>query len=68
MSKKICPYNHARERQHYEQNDTTNACDERIGYSYEMQVDFVPMPCVGEDCGAWCDGKCCYSSVTLNNK
>ena len=69
MAKKICPYNHAREVQHYEQSETFgDYSEQRIGYTYDMRVDFIPMPCVGEDCGAWDSGRCRYASVNSDNR
>lgn len=67
MGIKMCPYNCAQEHQEYIQEDTFNEEGERIGHSYKMKAKFTPLPCTGENCGAWHDGKCCYASVNLKN-
>ena len=64
---KMCPYNRAREIQHYEQKNQLDESGSMTGYSYDMKVTFVPLPCTGETCGAWHNGRCCYASVALED-
>ena len=65
---KMCPYNRAREVQHYKQKNVLDESGNISSYSYEMRVDFIPLPCTGEECGAWRDGACRYASVNLDNE
>lgn len=65
---KMCPYNRAREVQRYKQKNELDESGNISSYAYEMRVDFIPLPCTGEECGAWRDGACRYASVNLDNK
>ena len=60
---KMCPYNRAREVQRYKQKNELDESGNISSYAYEMRVDFIPLPCTGEECGAWRDGACRYASV-----
>ena len=53
---KMCPYNRAREVQRYKQKNELDESGNISSYAYEMRVDFIPLPCTGEECGAWRDG------------
>lgn len=66
--KKMCPYNRSREKQLYRQTNTYDDSGEINGYMYTMQVDFVPLPCVEEQCGAWRNGACHYAALNLENE
>ena len=59
---KMCPYNRAREVQRYKQKNELDESGNISSYAYEMRVDFIPLPCTGEECGAWRDGACRYAS------
>ena len=62
MAAKMCPYNKAREVQHYEQTNMPLTDDGvSSGYTYTLPVDFIPLPCTEEKCGAWNNGHCGYS-------
>ena len=65
-ARKMCPYNRGREVQKYRQTNTLDESGEVNGYEYVLQVDLVPLPCAGELCGAWRDGRCCYAAVSLD--
>lgn len=64
---KMCPYNRAREVQRYKQKNVLDESGNISSYSYELRVDFIPLPCTEVDCGAWRDGACRYASVNLDN-
>lgn len=65
-----CPYNRKRETQviqwtqePFEDNDTLLKGGEQI-----TTTSFELMDCVKEECGAYHDGRCCYSSVNFDNE
>lgn len=64
---KMCPYYRGREVQHYEQKNMLDDNGQTVSYKYDMRTDFVPLPCTGENCGAWDKGRCRYAAVSLEN-
>ena len=56
----MCPYNRAKEHQHFTQTDHFTEDGAKTGYDYDMDVVFTPLPCTAEKCGAWRSGKCHY--------
>lgn len=65
---KICPYNRSREVQKYRQQNTLDENGEVNGYEYLTKVDFIPLDCCEEQCGAWRDGGCRYAAVSLESR
>lgn len=57
---KMCPYNCAREVQHYELRNDIDSDGMVTGTQSVLRCDYIPLPCPGEQCGAWRDGACCY--------
>lgn len=63
----MCPYNRGREVQHYEHKNVLDENGQVVSYSYDMRVDFIPLPCTEEQCGVWRNGECRYAAVRLDN-
>ena len=56
----MCPYNRAKEHQHISKKDLFNDDGVNIGYEYDADIAFTPLPCVADKCGAWRNGQCHY--------
>ena len=56
----MCPYNRAKEHQRCTKTDRFTEDGVNIGYDYDMDVVFTPLPCTEEKCGAWRNGQCHY--------
>lgn len=63
---KLCPYNRAREVQHFAQKNELDENGSQTGYTYDMTVEFFQPACMEELCGAWYDGRCHYASDPNN--
>ena len=66
----ICPYNRKTEVQslRWEQQFREDDSGDVKALTQVCQTDFTMQECQKEGCGAWCNGRCCYAAISLNNE
>lgn len=63
----ICPYNRKSETTVVQwAEDPPDDNEVKSGQTITTST-FEPMPCAGQECGAWYAGRCRYAAVNLDN-
>lgn len=63
-----CPYNRKVETQVQKWEQSPDENQSLTDGKTVTQTVFELMDCEKENCGAWYNGKCCYSAVSLSNE